>query len=821
MNYGKFFRLNLAESKIVDKVAVYDYTDLPAYFGESKLMSPKYPITLCITSDSLRFRLHYCAYHDGDDNFFYELNDKQGNIETIHMQEVILEIPYSNNSMLPISSILKQIYIDRFPFSNPAEDSKEESNPQTRDGNLFLANLLQKRYEGKTSENLSDVEKQLYEDLRVHSDSDPSFSTLWLMGLREDVGKGQCRIDLKDGKNGPYVGVLRKLLLDFMFDLKHSEVFQTSSSYQQMYSGLMSDFYFSALMHKCEYYYYRGLTLDAISKVESIDTLEKERQEQHLNSCINVKESRCIGCLDLFRSCFKWKEKLINSEKEKSHPRIQELYATNLFDAEKSWVEDIMNPLAERLFQSEDDDFKLIVKKGWWERRKDWIKKNIGESLRNGRFITRDDWFADPEEELRRVCFTMKERKKTRGIPFEKKHSCNSETVAEYLGIQSREGISELRSRISRWFLKRNAFLDILHLHYFKYAHVLIPGLLFILSLLFVFDQSFFSQDAWRSSIYVAPIAFGLWGVCLIIAVFFWTRKSHKPHKYPDEEVLVGVKTKLVGKRMFWWMLITGVEMLLLFAAINANKCISECYRMVYPSLITAGLLLIGAIILFRRTHLSLLRNVHLLFPRLVASIAAAWLTLAIGNELFQSFFDTIPSWISCALLSLIVLIFLMYEMNRIVPRESTFVKFIRSAELLVISYVLSVVVGLFIINFTGERFMERSGYLETFYNEYVGDGKKFSKNTNNTYRQDYYYRGKDVHEGITTNDEYLNNLQNLTVVRQGENTLHKKPVATYWIIGNYRFFILRDFLVQFAFLAMFIGVFIQMIFEEKSITEM
>lgn len=37
---------------------------------------------------------------------------------------------------------------------------------------------------------------------------------------------------------------------------------------------------------------------------------------------------------------------------------------------------------------------------------------------------------------------------------------------------------------------------------------------------------------------------------------------------------------------------------------------------------------------------------------------------------------------------------------------------------------------------------------------------------------------------------------------------------------GNYKLFLLHDFLIQFAVIAMFIGVFIQMIFEEKNVTE-
>ena len=64
MNYGRYFRLNQALSKVVDGVAIYDYVDLPAYFGpsEENPMSPKYPITVTITSETVCFRLHYSAF---------------------------------------------------------------------------------------------------------------------------------------------------------------------------------------------------------------------------------------------------------------------------------------------------------------------------------------------------------------------------------------------------------------------------------------------------------------------------------------------------------------------------------------------------------------------------------------------------------------------------------------------------------------------------------------------------------------------------------------------------------------------------------------
>ena len=52
----------------------------------------------------------------------------------------------------------------------------------------------------------------------------------------------------------------------------------------------------------------------------------------------------------------------------------------------------------------------------------------------------------------------------------------------------------------------------------------------------------------------------------------------------------------------------------------------------------------------------------------------------------------------------------------------------------------------------------------------------------------------------------------------------HEHAVAKYITIcrsdkvSEYKFFILYDFLIQFAVVAMFIGIFIQMIFEEKNI---
>ena len=68
---------------------------------------------------------------------------------------------------------------------------------------------------------------------------------------------------------------------------------------------------------------------------------------------------------------------------------------------------------------------------------------------------------------------------------------------------------------------------------------------------------------------------------------------------------------------------------------------------------------------------------------------------------------------------------------------------------------------------------------------------------------------------------ERVGYLTELEIKKKGDADSYK--IATKIDIENkkYTFFILRDFWIQFSFVAMFIGIFIQMIFEEKRITEM
>jgi len=806
MNYGKFFRLNLKESKLVDGIAVYDYIDLPAYFGSTKPISPKYPITLIITNNCVKFRLHYCAYNvnegQGTGKYFYEMDDaineankSSSNIEKnllngsirgedvvqiVHMQEVFLELPFDYTNRL--SSLIKHTYYSHFPHLDKGEG--------------FLNMLIDKRYGDYFSIIPADnsTEEKQYKTLRQSIDGDRSYSTLWLMGLGQNetnfshngiierslvtkdkerfvwkVSKDKYLCELKDilykadtlfpvekgeykiaivgldkpaiiyvGKKGVleritcesiketseailnraqtsyYTGFLRKLLLDFMFDLQHSDVFQSSNTYNEMYSGLMSDFFFSSLIHKCEYYYYRGIVKDVVKDAEGLYVEDKETKLKNIGS----------------------------------------LYAPKLFDAEKQWVEDIMNPSAEKEFNYVPNDFNSQnVQSDFIKRSKDFIKRSkegFSRIFNSNKFIVRNQWFVAPEEELQRICF------KKEDCLTNKTHVCSSNDLAEYLGISrtNRKAINALRTKESQWFFKRFDFRDAYHLHLFKYSHLCGFWILFAL----VFFTFLFCHDIARQNFWDNKSTFLVGGGVsyLIIIVFAYIRGYMFTRIYyaGAEDPLCVAHKNSIWKRAFFGLSLIAVPIVMM--VVGAWRL--EMTWIKWMTLIIGIIIL--QVLIWRSNGVS---NIHLVYPRLIASITAAWLTLAIGNELFQTFYKEKVSPFSCVILGIIVLFFLMYEINRQIPYVSVSQKIWRSIQMLVFSYAISLAIGISIINFIGKESLQASDkhlYCDSYVQQFL------------------------------------------------------------WDLDGYKFLFLPDFLIQFSFLAMFIGIFIQMLFEEKNITE-
>lgn len=241
---------------------------------------------------------------------------------------------------------------------------------------------------------------------------------------------------------------------------------------------------------------------------------------------------------------------------------------------------------------------------------------------------------------------------------------------------------------------------------------------------------------------------------------------------------------------------------------------------------------------------LSPVSYIHLMLPRLVSAITAAWLTISLGFDIYVSFFDSEPSWPTAIAISLIVLGFIMYEINRIMPSSTSVRKLYRSLELLFLSYGISLLVGLVVINFVGEKFLERGGTMDDFYEQYVEfkgyeglhgfeeyvlpDSSINVKNLRTTEEKlDYII---EITAKRDTMDYYRKRVDSLEYVYHSKKTqsgfvktkeypvIEKIPIMN----GKYHLFLMRDFLIMFSFIAMFWGIFIQMIFTgEKQMTEL
>lgn len=894
------------------------------------------------------------------------------NPECIKQEEIVAlisdELPNAYNNLKENGKDLHQI---GNCLLNIGLDVQKMSESQMT-GSRFLDMLIEKWSEGDSSKALS-----------------VSYSTLWLMDLYKD-NRFNLYDETSNGSNHQVTKFLRKLLLDFMFDLKHSNVFCTTPNYDRMYSGLMSNYYFSALMHKCEFYYYRELTICAVE-----ENLVKKTDDQ-----------------------------------------LMLLYAKELFKAEELWAADIRNPLSDKYFeQTFPDDFrqreqkslkdnvqnlhkcirsrelKLLFKEFYlplhkgtrWNELKSFVRdlhlrlsnnnqwKNLKFSCRElfgglikGRQWTElrsnvfermtttrwDSWFANPEEEMRRIYFVMKEN----GI----KRICNSSVLVEHLTMdQSKDdavkamalSARQNRGNSSRWFLNRYDFNDVLHLHFFKLANFIWIAILCVF-LFFLFEiGNIPCIDEGSTSGLLGILNFAgaistkllkmlvnhpiATIVILLIFLIFDILFIKWGNFYPGKNnPLRRSFRRFRAKRVLLISWAIACLMLLSYNLLDVDNskgcgyddwlyafliiCGCSAFSFVliknnyvrvgiivlsilfslYHNLLTfsvwtngvwalaAILIMAGGYLVFdsffskkykelRKPYIHPIESWHLMLPKLVASITAAWLTIAMGFDALAAFFDSPVVWTTMSIIIIVVFSFILYQIDRELPESSSWMKVYRSFELLIISYCLSLCIGVVIINFVGIRYLERSGALDVYYNEYVYehgkaplivetnhvdtlidvDSLRSERERFKLLSQDYakcrlildkvllFPLPEDMKaEGLQKQD-YKDFLQTIGVVLffspSSENhgqmvALDDKkytgfllaqdslPSPTTSFVHRYRLaqkgplyarkkiiyskgdlFIVQDFLIMFSFVAMFIGVFLQMVFfDRKKMTE-
>ena len=789
MNHGKFFSLDLEASHLDKGIAVFDYTDIfDAEVTENHAQTPRFPICVSITPTSVKFILQYCVYLQN--NTFVLSIDKAvqlGSTQIRHMEEVLIELPLTPTNGQSLTATLKRLYLTPFPIQ-----LKEEKN--------YILELIEKRYnkEGQAPNDPNGHNYLHYQyELKQQADTSPSNITYSSLPVYELLKKNGYELytlhTIKDKKTNEkkYDKVLQKLVLDFFFDMMHSDVFKNSAHYDQMYSTFMSDFFCAAIIRKAEYYYQRALVNDLYSNNQSI------------SDSINI-------------------------------------YAANLEKAEKHWIECIQSPEADKHFEFQPNWFEPNAEKKLCDKLYKAWRHTWNFIYPFYKRVESDYWFAPPEEELQRVYYHEKYSDITCS-----QHLC-SKTKKRSLThpiSKDKDILQQRASASTKWLLKRYNFKDANRVvwWFFPWANTIYLFLLIAFITLVVGQRN---GDGILLKLYNT-----FYNFIESIADFIQLGFSWLYDKTLALVQLLGIPTWLM------WA----------FAIILIGLAIYVLYR--------SG-------------------RVHFLFPRLIASITTAWLTITLGEDLYKAFFDIdLNSW-SLFLIILFIWAFVIYEVHRIVPKIEVWRKLLRAGELMIISFAISLAVGICVINFTGDRMLVRSGILPKMYRDNVlvnpttynnGDStlrlnfSEIAKDTvtkwtdsivmnyythspyshldsttaslavrqfaNTPYDDTYMQRVANIYHGkdsLITNNTPTDLADSISLVRgrfllNHDNSLLFKDLLPYvehrddnhpvakivpLFGGNYKLFLLHDFLIQFAVIAMFIGIFIQMIFEEKNVTE-
>lgn len=533
MNYGRFFVLDYTASDIVNGITVFNYRGVKHRKVDGRCEcaadTPKYPIYLSFTTEGVFFYLHYAILaEDG--------------LRIIHQNSPILSLPVSSNFDIRdnLTKNLNDIYCVVFPFNG--------------DGDFF--------YE-LAAENVASPEDRK---------KGITYSSLEIFGIQYRKPAGV--------KNPPMVGFLRKLFLDFLYDLEHTDVFENSALCEEVSIKLHENFLFRAIANKAEYYYQR-------------------------------KQQNWISAKD-----YPW---------EKAERDL--FYADYFSRAEQVWVETIADARASRCFYESE----------WF----DSVETEMDRIYLPGTASGRRDEYGENEREKRlsKSCNNF-----LGSFELQQDGTEKSKKLQSSLGAVKKR-VRDTAKSASNWYIQKYSFSGTLKIWYG--ANYLVGGLLLLLFAL---------------------------TVCVSLAV------------PPD---------------MF-------------------RSPMSDLISFAFAIIFGAGILLTLSAVVSNRRYLTTIGLVNVLMPRLFSSIVAGWFTLAIGEDIFKGFFDRFFQPFPAAIMFVILCVFVYYEISKINPYVGVLRRASRSLILLVIAFIYSYIVGFLVIAFFGEKYLERSDYLDRFYEENV-----------------------------------------------------------------------------------------------------
>lgn len=231
MNYGRYFSLDVNASQLVNGLAVFNYRGFKNRIVKiaNNNGREKYPIYVTFSQEGVSFNIH---------NIEESISEDIG-WATQHTNSLILSLPTSSN--LNIKDSLTQNVINIFRNKFP------HNSAENRLYDYAASSIKNSELDGKGI----------------------TYSSLEVFGIVYD--KPQVI------ERPPIVGMLRKLFLDFLYDLEHTNVFKNAYNFESLYIALNENFLFKAIRDKAEYYYQRKMVSVPQAEYETaFDVADKE-----------------------------------------------------------------------------------------------------------------------------------------------------------------------------------------------------------------------------------------------------------------------------------------------------------------------------------------------------------------------------------------------------------------------------------------------------------------------------------------------------------------------------------------------------------------
>lgn len=227
--------------------------------------------------------------------------------------------------------------------------------------------------------------------------------------------------------------------------------------------------------------------------------------------------------------------------------------------------------------------------------------------------------------------------------------------------------------------------------------------------------------------------------------------------------------------------------------------------------------LIVSLGLMYRKMFLPILGA---MLPRLLMAIASAWILFTTAEELWKESFDVrlfYNFWV--ILLIIPVLFFIGIEIRNMAPDIDPWPLTRRILYILLIGFFYSILIGIFFTGFSAKKMITRCEYLKIFYeiqNKDSHDGA-FTFRDTALLGQILNAKSFDDREAFEHLDKFRYKFKFLGLSENDSlNIMYKIRVLN----DDFRLYVFPGMLLFRSLFALFIGIFIQLIFEDKPITE-